>query len=55
MESWTPFVIGSVIFFYVQIFNRVGNLYFESGKKLDWNDFLTVILPVFNGPNKELV
>jgi hypothetical protein len=52
MESWIPFVIGSIIFFYVQIFNRVMKLYLESEKTLDWNDFLTIIVPVFNEPNK---
>ncbi len=46
MESWYPYVIGGVAFFYVQSFNRIARVYLESGKTLSWADFFTVVLPV---------
>ena len=49
MEYWYPYVIGAVAFFYIQSFNRIAKMYFESGKTLEWRDFFTVVLPISNG------
>jgi len=46
MEPWYPIVIGATAFFYIQAYNRVAKMYFESGKTLDWNDFFTKIVPL---------
>jgi hypothetical protein len=46
MEPWYPFVIGTIIFAYIHSFNRSANLYFESGKTLEWRDFFTVVFPI---------
>lgn len=46
MEYWYPYVIGTVAFLYIQSFNRVAKLYFESEKTLSWNDFFTKVVPV---------
>ena len=46
MESWYPYVIGTVAFFYIQSFNRVAKMYFESEKSLSWNDLFTKVIPV---------
>lgn len=46
MESWWPYVIGAVAFFYIQSYNRVARMYFESGKTLSWNDFFTKVVPI---------
>jgi hypothetical protein len=46
MDSWYPYVIGAVAFFYVQSFNRIARVYLESGKTLAWSDFFTVVMPI---------
>lgn len=46
MESWYPFVIGSVIFFYIHSFNRIAKMHLESGRTLSWSDFFTKVIPV---------
>jgi len=46
METWYPFVIGAVAFFYIHSFNRIARLYLESGKTLSWSDFFTIVLPI---------
>lgn len=46
MESWYPFVIGTVIFFYIQSFNRVAKIHLESERSLVWNDFFTKVVPI---------
>lgn len=46
MEPWWPYVIGAVAFFYIQSYNRVARMYFESQKTLSWNDFFTKVVPV---------
>jgi len=46
MEPWYPIVIGTVVFCYVQSYNRIAKLYFESGKTLDWSDFFTKVIPI---------
>jgi hypothetical protein len=51
MEPWYPFVIGTVIFGYIQSFNRITKIYVENGKTLEWRDFFTVVLPVQNVRN----
>jgi len=48
MDSWYPFVIGTVMFLYIQSFNRIAKMYFESGKTIEWRDFFTVVLPLSN-------
>jgi len=49
MKTWYPLVIGTVMFLYIQSFNRVAKLYFESNKTLGWRDFFTVVLPLNDG------
>lgn len=49
MGTWYPIIIGTVMFLYIQSFNRVAKLYFESNKTLGWGDFFTVVLPLNNG------
>ena len=46
MEPWYPLVIGATAFFYIQSFNRVARLYFDSEKTLSWKDFLTKVVPL---------
>jgi hypothetical protein len=46
MESWYPFVIGTIIFLYIQSFNRIARIHLESNRGLEWNDFLTKIIPI---------
>ena len=46
METWYPIVIGTIMFLYIQSFNRVAKLYFESNKTLEWKDFFTIVLPI---------
>jgi hypothetical protein len=46
MEYWYPYVIGAVAFFYIQSFNRVANMYIESGQTLSWNEFFTKVIPI---------
>ena len=46
MESWYPFVIGTVVFFYVHSFNRIARMYIQSEKTLSWNDMFTKVIPV---------
>ena len=46
MEYWYPYVIGTVAFFYIQSFNRIAKMYFESEKTLSWNEFLTKVVPI---------
>ena len=46
MESWYPFVIGTIIFLYIQSFNRVAKIHLESQRSLEWKDFFTVIIPI---------
>ena len=48
MESWYPFVIGTIIFAYIHSFNRIVKVYFESGQTVEWRDFFTVVLPLSN-------
>jgi len=48
MDLWYPFVIGTVMFLYIQSFNRIAKLYFKSGKTIEWRDFFTVVLPLSN-------
>lgn len=48
MESWLPYVIGTVMFLYVQSYIRVAKMYFASEKTLSWNDFFTKVVPVAN-------
>ncbi len=38
-----PIVIGTVIFTYIQSFNRFAKLYKSSGNTLDWNDFIGLL------------
>ena len=47
MESWYPYVIGVVAFFYIQSFNRVAKMYFESKKTLSWNEMFTKVIPIY--------
>ena len=44
MESWYPYVIGTIIFVYIQSFNRIARLYLESGRSLVWKDFFTQVI-----------
>ncbi len=44
MESWYPFVIGTVIFLYIQSFNRIARIHFE--EELVWKDFFTRVIPL---------
>jgi hypothetical protein len=46
MESWYPFVIGTIIFLYIQSFNRVARIHLESERSLVWKDFFTRVLPM---------
>ena len=46
MQPWVPYVIGTVAFFYIQSYNRVAKLYFESDKTLSWEDFFTKVVPL---------
>ena len=46
MESWYPYVIGTIIFVYIQSFNRIARLYLESGRSLVWKDFFTQVIPM---------
>ena len=46
MEPWYPYVIGATAFFYIQSFNRIANIYFESQKTLSWNDLFTKVIPI---------
>lgn len=46
METWYPFVIGVVAFFYIKSFNRNAKLYLESEKTLSWNDLFMKVVPV---------
>ena len=46
MEYWWPYVIGTVAFFYIQSFNRIARMYFESKKTISWNEFFTKVIPV---------
>lgn len=46
MESWWPYVIGATAFFYVQSYNRIAKMYFESEKTLSWNDLFTKVIPL---------
>lgn len=46
MESWYPFVIGTIIFLYIQSFNRIAKIHLESDRSLLWNDFLTKVIPI---------
>jgi len=48
MDIWPPIIIGSVMFLYIQSFNRIARMYFQSGKTLEWRDFFTVVLPLSN-------
>jgi hypothetical protein len=41
MESWYPIVIGSVIFFYIQLFIRNMKLYLQSDKTLGLQDMFS--------------
>jgi hypothetical protein len=47
MESWYPYVIGVVAFFYIKSFNRIAKLYFESEKTLSLNEMFTKVIPIF--------
>lgn len=46
MKDWYPYVIGATAFFYIQSYNRIAKLYFESEKTLSWNDLFTKVIPV---------
>ncbi len=46
MEYWYPYVIGAVAFFYIQSFNRVAKMYFESDQTLSWNELFTKVIPI---------
>ena len=46
MEYWYPYVIGTVAFFYIQSFNRIAKMYFESEQTLSWNELFTKVIPI---------
>jgi len=46
MESWYPYVIGIVAFLYIQSFNRIAKMYFQSEKTLSWNEMFTKVIPI---------
>jgi len=46
MKDWYPYVIGATAFFYIQSYNRIARLYFESEKTLSWNDLFTKVIPL---------
>ncbi len=46
MESWYPFVIGTVIFFYIHSFNRIARIHLENERTLSWSDFFTKVIPI---------
>lgn len=46
METWVPYVIGTIMFLYVQSYIRVAKMYFESEKTLSWNDLFTKVIPI---------
>lgn len=48
MESWYPFVIGTIMFLYIQSFNRIARMHLESDRSLDWSDFFTKVIPLNN-------
>jgi hypothetical protein len=41
--DWTPVVIGTTMFLYIQIFNRTAKLYMED-KTLSVSEFLTKVV-----------
>jgi hypothetical protein len=47
MESWYPFVIGAVAFFYIQSFNRIATMYLKNNRQLLWSDFFTKVIPIW--------
>jgi len=46
MESWYPYVIGTIIFLYIQSFNRVARIHLESNRSLEWSDFFKKVIPI---------
>jgi hypothetical protein len=46
MKNWYPYIIGTIMFLYVQSYNRVARIYLESGKTLAWSDFFTKVVPL---------
>jgi hypothetical protein len=40
MDLWYPVVIGSVMFFYINFFNKNAKMYLESGRTLSWDEFV---------------
>jgi hypothetical protein len=43
LMDWTPVVIGTTMFLYIQIFNRTAKLYMED-KTLSVSEFLTKVV-----------
>lgn len=46
MESWYPFIIGTIAFFYIHSFNRIAKMHLESNRSISWNDFFTKVIPI---------
>lgn len=46
MELWYSIVIGTVIFMYIQSYNRIAKMYLENDKNLTFQDFFSKIIPL---------